>query len=99
MSGSTAVDNTSVGVTATGITAMGFSVAAASVTGYTSLAAANVAAALAATLTVPTSAQIVSGATTFYIGGVLTIPGYMHAGFYGGYTTITASTVTVNDGI
>ena len=39
------------------------------------------------------------GSATFYIGGVLTIPGTISANNYGGYKTTTSATVTANDGV
>jgi hypothetical protein len=99
MSGSTAADATNATTSIASATAMPFSAAAAAATGYTGLNAAATAAALVATLTVGASSAITGGATTFYVGGVLSIPATIVVDNYGGYKTTTAATVTADDGI
>ncbi len=96
VSGSRAADNTlaSITVNSSSGTNMAFIGDAAS---FTSLAAANTPADLRATLDVPTSSTFQTGATTFNIGGVLTIPGTIIAANYGGYKTSTAASITAAD--
>lgn len=99
LSGSLAADTTAANVSISENTAMAFSAADATATGYTSLNAATTAAALVATLTVPVTSVITSGATTFNVGGVLTIPQNIVVGNYGGYKTTTPATVSVQDDV
>lgn len=99
MSGSTAANATNATTGITGATAMAFSAANAAATGYVGLVAAPVAAALVATLTVGSTSAISSGATTFYVGGVLTIPTTIVVDNYGGYKTTGFATVSADDGV
>ncbi len=98
LSGSTAADATAAGISIAGNTNMAFSPANAAATGYVGLDAATSAATLGASLNVPTAATITSGAATFYVGGVLTIPQVIIADNYGGYKTTQPATITADDG-
>ncbi len=98
LSGSTATDATAAEISIIGNTDMAFIAANAAATGYVGLDAATSAATLVASLNVPTTAAITSGAATFYVGGVLTIPQAIIADNYGGYRTTEAATITANDG-
>lgn len=97
VAGSTAADNTNADVSISGATAMPFTATDAAGTGFVGLAAPGTAAALAANLTVPATTKITSGASSFYVGGVLTIPQNIVSGNYGGYKTTESATVTVDD--
>jgi len=97
VAGSTAANDTNAAVTISDATAMSFTATAAAGTGFLGLAAPGTAAALAANLTVPATTKITSGASSFYVGGVLTIPQNIVSGNYGGYKTTESATVTVDD--
>ena len=99
LSGSTAADDTSATISIQDSTDMAFGAADSTATGYTGLDAATAAATLTATLNAPESATITSGATTFYVGGLLTIPQTIVADNYGGYKTNTSATVSADDGV
>ena len=101
LSGSTAANGAAVAITLTGSTAMSFDAANATTTGFVGLNAPTTAVTgMQATLDAPATVTLGAGGTaTFYIGGVLTIPGTISANNYGGYKTTTSATVTANDGV
>ena len=101
LSGSTAATGTAVSITMSGSTAMSFDAANSSTTGFAGLNAPTTAVTgMQATLDAPATVTLgAGGSATFYIGGVLTIPGTISANNYGGYKTTTSATVTANDGV
>jgi hypothetical protein len=101
LSGSTAANGAAVAITMTGSTAMSFDAANATTTGFVGLNAPTTSVSgMQATLNAATSVNLSTGGTaTFYVGGVLTIPGTIVSGNYGGYKTTTPATVTANDGV
>ena len=101
LSGSTAANGASVTITMSGNTAMPFDAANSTTTGFAGLNAPTTAVSgMQATLDAPATVTLgAGGSATFYIGGVLTIPGTISANNYGGYKTTTSATVTANDGV
>ena len=101
LSGSTAANGAAVTISMTGNNAMPFDAANATTTGFVGLNAPTTAVTgMQATLDAPATVTLGAGGTaTFYIGGVLTIPGTISANNYGGYKTTTSATVTANDGV
>ena len=101
LSGSTAANGASVTITMSGNTAMPFDAANSTTTGFAGLNAPTTAVSgMQATLDAPATVTLgAGGSATFYIGGVLTIPGTISANKYGGYKTTTSATVTANDGV
>ena len=101
LSGSTAANGASVTITMSGNTAMPFDAANSTTTGFAGLNAPTTAVTgMQATLDAPATVTLgAGGSATFYIGGVLTIPGTISANNYGGYKTTTSATVTANDGV
>ena len=97
VSGSTAADTTAADVTITGGNNMGFTGAAAATSGYVGLNAPGADATLGATLNAAATTTIASGSSTFYVGGVLTIPQDILSTNYGGYKTTSSATVAVDD--
>jgi hypothetical protein len=101
LSGSTAATGTAVAITMSGSTAMSFDAANSSTTGFAGLNAPTTSAVgMQATLNSVSTVNLATGGTaTFFIGGVLTIPGTIAPANYGGYKTSTSATVTANDGV
>jgi hypothetical protein len=80
---------------------MAFDAANSTTTGFAGLNAPTTSVSgMQATLNTASAVNLSAGGTaTFYVGGVLTIPGTIVSGNYGGYKTTTPATVTANDGV
>lgn len=95
LSGSTAPDATAMTISMTSsATAMG-SDSASVYTGLLAPAAAVVG--MSTILTAPTTSSVTTGATTFYVGGTLSIPATIVATNYGAYKTTAPVAITVDD--
>lgn len=101
LSGSTAANGAAIAVALSNSTAISFDAANSSTTGFSGLAAATKAATgLQATLNSPNSVNLgTDGSVTFYVGGVLTVPGLIDSSNHGGYRASNPATVTVDDGV